>query len=233
MHFAPTEIAKDNLLRENVPADSIYVTGNTVIDALLATVRTDYVFEGPLGQINFNNKKVILVTAHRRENWGKPLENICLSLKALLAEHSDIEIIFSVHLNPQVQNAVRCILTGLDRVHLIDPLDYEPFVQLMNKSYLILTDSGGMQEEAPSLGKPVLVLRQVTERPEAIAAGTAKIVGTKTENIIEEVSGLLNDQAAYKRMAKARNPYGDGHSSERIVDIVSGHIEELQARRNK
>ncbi len=221
-HFAPTETARENLLKENFPAERIFVTGNTVIDALLATVKENYSFDEPaLNNVDFKDRNVVLVTAHRRENWGQPLQNICKSLKRLVEMHPEIEIVFSVHMNPQVQTVARSILANLDRVHLIDPLDYEPFVQLMNKCYLILTDSGGIQEEAPSLGKPVLVLRKVTERPEAIAAGTAKLVGTAIENIVNTTSQLLSDPTAYEKMAKASNPYGDGRSAERIVETIS------------
>jgi UDP-N-acetylglucosamine 2-epimerase (non-hydrolysing) len=224
-HFAPTEIAKENLLKEGIPAEKIYVTGNTVIDALLATVKDDYSFsDSTLSKIDFENRKLILVTAHRRENWGDPLKNICLSIKKLVETHLDIEIVFSVHLNPQVQQAAESILANVERVHLVNPLEYEPFVQFMNKSYLILTDSGGIQEEAPSLGKPVLVLREVTERPEVIAAGTAKLVGTDVDKIVETTSLLLKDENVYNKMARATNPYGDGHASERIIKILEQQL---------
>lgn len=220
-HFAPTEIAQKNLEGEGVPTGNIFITGNTVIDALLTTVRDDYSFtEPPLDKIDFINRKVILITAHRRESWGEPLQNICLAVKKLAESYPDIEVIFSVHLNPRVQQVARSVLDGIERVHLINPLDYEPFVQLMNKSYLILTDSGGIQEEAPSLGKPVLVLREVTERPEAITAGTAKIVGRDTNRIVIETSLLLSNQNEYRKMAKAKNPYGDGKAAGRIVEII-------------
>jgi len=221
LHFAPTEVAQKNLVREGIPTGSIFITGNTVIDALLATVRDDYSFtEPPLSEIDFINKKVVLVTTHRRESWGEPLQNICLAVKKLAEDYPDVEVVFSVHLNPQVQQAAKSILDGIKRVHLINPLDYEPFVQLMNKSYLILTDSGGIQEEAPSLGKPVLILREITERPEAITAGTAKIVGRDTDRIATKASLLLSNPNEYRKMAKAKNPYGDGKAAERIVDIL-------------
>jgi len=224
-HFAPTDIAQKNLEREGIPTGNIFVTGNTVIDALLETVEDDYSFKKPpLNNIDFINNKVVLVTAHRRESWGEPLQNICLAVKKLAEDYQDIEAVFSVHLNPQVQQVARSVLDGIERVHLINPLDYELFVQLMNRSYLILTDSGGIQEEAPSLGKPVLVLREVTERPEAITAGTAKIVGRNTDRIVTEASLLLSNQNEYKKMAKAKNPYGDGKAAERIVDVLLGQL---------
>jgi len=224
-HFAPTEIAQKNLEREGIPTGNIFITGNTVIDALLKTVREDYSFTKPLlNEIDYIKRKVILVTAHRRESWGEPLQNICLAIKKLAEHFPDTEIVFSVHLNPQVQRATRSILDGTERVHLINPLDYEPFVQLMNKSYLILTDSGGIQEEAPSLGKPVLVLREVTERPEAVNAGTTKVVGRDTNRIVAETSLLLSNETEYQKMAKAKNPYGDGKAAERIVDNLCNYF---------
>ncbi len=221
MHFAPTQTAKENLLKENIPTDKIYVTGNTVIDALLEVVKRDYIFKHPvLSKIDFNSKRTVLVTAHRRESWGKPLKNICEAISRIAKLHPEIEVVFSVHLNPQVREVAYSVLKNTERIHLIDPLDYEPFVQLMNKSHIILTDSGGIQEEAPSLGKPVLVLREVTERPEGVEAGTVKVVGTDMENIVAETERLLNDQSEYKKMARAVNPYGDGKSSKRIVAVL-------------
>ncbi len=219
-HFAPTSLSRENLLKEGVPAERVFVTGNTVIDALLSVVRDDYEFEDEeLRRAKRSGKRLVLVTAHRRENWGKPLEEICLAVKQLSEKH-DIEVVFSVHRNPKVRKTVAKVLDGCERVHLVEPLDYEPFVQLINASYLILTDSGGIQEEAPSLGKPVLVLREVTERPEGVEAGTVKVVGRSAERIAEEASRLLTDSAAYDAMARAVNPYGDGHASERIADIL-------------
>ncbi|MHB0977114.1 MAG: non-hydrolyzing UDP-N-acetylglucosamine 2-epimerase [Candidatus Aquicultorales bacterium] len=219
-HFAPTETSKANLLAEDVPEERIFVTGNTVIDAMLAVVREDYVFgHDVLDAVTKGERPVVLVTAHRRENWGEPLEDICRAVKNL-SETQAIDVVFSVHRNPKVREVVDRVLNGSDRVHLIDPLDYEPFVQLINKAHLILTDSGGIQEEAPSLGKPVLVLREVTERPEGVEAGTVKVVGRNAERIIEEAGRLLSDADAYNLMAKAVNPYGDGHASERIADIL-------------
>lgn len=220
-HFAPTDTAKKNLLACAVPEERIYITGNTVIDALIQTVKSEYTFTEPaLKDIDFGNKKIILVTAHRRENWGEPMRQICRAVKDIAEKNSDVEVVFSVHLNPVVRQTVWQILDGTERIHLVAPLDYEPFVQLINKSYLILTDSGGIQEEAPSLGKPVLVLREVTERPEGVKAGTVKVVGRDTGAIVKEVQLLLKDGVEYDRMARAVNPYGDGYASKRIADIL-------------
>lgn len=219
LNFAPTATAKENLLRENISADKIFVTGNTVIDALYKTVRADFKFSGELAQIDFG-KKIILVTTHRRENLGEPLRQVYKALKALVEEFPDVEIIFPVHKNPKVREVVNAELGGLERVFLTDPIDYEPFANLMNRAKLIMTDSGGLQEEAPALGKPVLVLRDTTERPEALDAGTVKLVGTNQEKVYSAAKILLTDAAAYKKMAEARSPYGDGHAAERIVKIL-------------
>jgi UDP-N-acetylglucosamine 2-epimerase (non-hydrolysing) len=225
LHFAPTEQAKLNLLAEGVPKETIYVTGNTVIDALLATVRDGYKFNHPiLSQIDFSSYKTLLVTAHRRESWGKPLSAICEAIKEIVTTQPDVCVVFSIHLNPEVQRTVNTLLDGEDRVFLVDPIDYEPFVQLMDKAHLILTDSGGIQEEAPSLGKPVLVLRELTERPEAVEAGTVKVVGREPERIVSETIKLIRNQAAYKQMAQAINPYGDGRASERIANIITDYF---------
>ncbi|KNZ68403.1 UDP-N-acetylglucosamine 2-epimerase [Thermincola ferriacetica] len=221
IHFAPTNTAKANLLAENVKKESIFVTGNTVIDALMATVREGYEFGDPeLQKVDFANKKVLVVTTHRRENLGGPLRNVYLALKEVLRAHHDVEVVFPVHKNPKVRAVVDEVLGSLERVHLVDPLDYEPFVNLMNKSYLVLTDSGGLQEEAPSLGKPVLVLRDTTERPEAVEAGTVVMVGTDKDKIVETCNRLLTDADAYGRMANAVNPYGDGQASQRISEAL-------------
>ncbi|MBL8056559.1 MAG: UDP-N-acetylglucosamine 2-epimerase (non-hydrolyzing) [Anaerolineales bacterium] len=221
-HFPPTEGARQNLLREGLPDARIVVTGNTVIDALLATVRADYRFEHPvLSQLDFAGRRVILATTHRRENWGGPLREICHAIRAIVEGHADVDVIYAVHLNPQVQRVVRAELGDMPRVHLLEPLDYEPFVQLMSRCHLILTDSGGIQEEAPSLGKPVLVLRNVTERPEGAEAGTLKLVGTERDVIVREAERLLSDPAEYRRMAGASNPYGDGQASRRIADVLT------------
>jgi UDP-N-acetylglucosamine 2-epimerase (non-hydrolysing) len=219
-HFTPTESAKINLLHENIPPDKIFVTGNTVIDALLSVVEDDYEFKIPeLRDIDFN-KRIILVTLHRRESFGKPFEEMCQALRELRSENDDIEIVYPVHLNPNVQKPVHRILQGKIGIHLIRPLDYKNFVQLLKRSYLVLTDSGGIQEEAPSLGKPVLVMREITERPEAVQAGVAKLVGTKRDNILAKVNKLLNSKTDYDKMAKAANPFGDGKAAERIVKIL-------------
>jgi len=226
LHFAPTETAQQALLKENVAPDSIQVTGNTVIDALF-WVRdqllndTDKAAE-LASRFPFidDSKKLILVTGHRRESFGDGFERICRAL-ARLAERPDVQVLYPVHLNPQVQEPVKRVLGGLDNVHLIEPQDYLPFVYLMTRSYLILTDSGGIQEEAPSLGKPVLVMRDTTERPEAISAGTVKLVGTDEQVIVQEAQVLLDDNAAYAAMSKAHNPYGDGKACQRVVDYLS------------
>lgn len=218
LHFAPTENAKNNLLKEGVNDNNIFVTGNTIIDALF------WITNKNKGNIKFKfNKKsrIILVTAHRRENFGKGLENICQALKRIAQLKDDVEIVYPVHLNPNVNNMVRRILSGIKRIHLIEPLDYESFSQLINQSYLILSDSGGIQEEAPSLGKPVLVLRNTTERPEAIETGTAKLVGTNIDRIVNETQRLLNDKNAYKKMSSIKNPFGDGKSSAKIKNIIA------------
>lgn len=222
-HFAPTEQAKQNLLAENVIDEKIIVTGNTVIDALLSVVeksRGVTFSEKLLKQLPFleykNAQKMILVTGHRRENFGQGFENICLALHDLAKMHPDIKIVYPVHLNPNVREPVNRILSKLDNVYLIEPQDYLPFVKLMDYSYLILTDSGGIQEEAPSLGIPVLVMRNTTERPEAVESGTVKMVGVDRNKIIQAVSFLLTDVNSYKKMSKARNPYGDGNASKRI-----------------
>jgi UDP-N-acetylglucosamine 2-epimerase (non-hydrolysing) len=230
-HFAPTEEAVNNLLKEGIKNETIFLTGNTVIDALLWVIKKQAgnsshdkwkKFFSKRYKLSFStSKRLILVTGHRRENFGEGFENICLALSILAKNNSDIQIIYPVHLNPNVQKPVYSILEGIENIRLIPPLDYEPFVFLMNESYLILTDSGGIQEEAPSLGKPVLVMRDTTERPEGIKAGTSKLIGTNVERIVKETSILLNDERVYKRMAKATNPYGDGKSSKKIVDIIS------------
>ncbi len=216
--FAHTEQAKQNLLREGVAPDKIEVTGNTVIDSLLGIAATDIdTRNSPLGNIPFN-KKIILVTAHRRENFGQPLINICNAIKEIALRYSSsVQIVYPVHPNPNVQKPVCSILKGIINVSLIEPLDYKYFVHLMRHSYLILTDSGGLQEEAPSLGKPVLVLRQVTERPEAVETGAAEVVGTQSREIVEATVKLLEDKKRYERMVQAINPYGDGKASKRIV----------------
>lgn len=221
LHFAPTQMACDNLLKENIRKDKIFITGNTVIDALHMTVQDNYIFaDGLLQSIDFENKRIILVTTHRRENLGEPMRHVYTALKQIVAEYDDVEVIFPVHKNPKVREMVNSELGNLERVHLIDPLDYEPFANLMHRAHLILTDSGGIQEEAPSLGKPVLVLRDTTERPEAVEAGTIKLVGTQKERIYNEVKFLLDDKQEYSRMAGTSNPYGDGKAAQRIVQAI-------------
>lgn len=221
LHFSPTQTNKNNLINEGVDAQNIYLTGNTVIDALKTTVKKDYIFENKqLNEVDFINKKVLTVTAHRRENLGKPLENICTALKRIADNYSDIVIVYPVHLNPAVQETARRILGGHPRVHLIDPLGVQDMHNLIDRSYMILTDSGGLQEEAPSLGKPVLVLRNETERPEAVKAGTVKLAGTDEAKIVELATQLLDDENEYSKMSKAVNPYGDGRASERIVQAL-------------
>ena len=221
LHFAPTITNKQNLINENVQEDRIFVTGNTVIDALNTTVSGDYTFETEiLRKLDYTKRKIILVTAHRRENLGEPLENICNALKALVDQYEDVEIIYPVHLNPAVKETAFAILGDLPRTHLIAPLNVQELHNLMHKSYMVLTDSGGLQEEAPSLGKPVLVLRNETERPEAVEAGTVKVAGVDRDNIFQMASALIEDRVAYDKMAKAVNPYGDGHACERIVKAI-------------
>lgn len=221
IHFAPTEGNYNNLIREGVDKDSIFITGNTVIDALLSVVKEDYVFEDPLlNSIDYENKKVIVMTCHRRENWGKPMADIFSAVKELAEENKNVEVLFPMHSNPNIRSLAKDIMGNCDNIHLMDSLDYEPFSNLLNRAYLILTDSGGIQEEAPSLGKPILVMRTETERPEASEAGTVKIIGVEKEDIKREVNLLLNDSAEYHRMANAVNPYGDGTASEKTVEAL-------------
>lgn len=224
LNFAPTSTSEANLLAENVPPESIFVTGNTVIDALHHTVRDDFDFqEESLKDVDFQNKRIILVTTHRRENLGEPMRHVYKALKQLMEEFDDVEVVFPVHKNPKVREVVNEELGGLAKVHLIDPLDYEPFANLMHRAHLILTDSGGVQEEAPALGKPVLVLRDTTERPEAVDAGTVKLIGTDRERVYEEAKKLLTDKAEYSRMAESVNPYGDGKAAARIIQAILYH----------
>jgi len=225
LHFAPTPVSRANLLREGVPAENIFVTGNTVIDALVATVKDEFHFaDKRLQNIDYTKKRVLLVTTHRRENLGEPLRNVYTALAEIIKKYPDVEIVFPVHKNPKVRQIVMDVLGDMDRVHLVDPLDYEPFINLMNKSHIILTDSGGLQEEAPSLGKPVLVLRDTTERPEAVEAGTVKLVGVDREKIVGETLRLLDDLNAYRSMGMAHNPYGDGKAAKRIAAVLSGIV---------
>lgn len=221
LHFAPTDSSRANLLREGVDSERICVTGNTVIDALMATVDANYQFTDQLlANIDYSSRRVILVTTHRRENLGEPMRHVYQALREIVAEFEDVEVVFPVHKNPLVRQVVDAELGGIDRVHLIDPLDYQPFANLIGRSYLVLTDSGGIQEEAPSLGKPVLVLRDTTERPEAIGAGTVKLIGTAKDRVYSETRRLLTDREEYHRMSNAYNPYGDGQASRRIVNAI-------------
>lgn len=220
-HFAPTSTSESNLLKENINPAHLYVTGNTVIDALQTTVQIDYTFkEELLNQIDYINNKVILVTTHRRENLGDPMRNVYEAIRDIINEQADVEVIFPMHRNPKVRSIVQEVLGDMPRVHLIEPLEYEPFANLMARTYLIMTDSGGIQEEAPSLGKPVLVLRDTTERPEAVEAGTVKLVGTDKESVYRTATELLMNETAYLAMSNAVNPYGDGLASDRIVQAL-------------
>ncbi|VVO21311.1 UDP-N-acetylglucosamine 2-epimerase [Pseudomonas fluorescens] len=227
LHFSPTEDSRANLLNEGVARDKIIVTGNTVIDALHCVVkRLDEDFElrskaaEPTAFL-LSSRKIILVTGHRRENFGGGFVRICQALMEVAQQHPEVDIVYPVHLNPNVREPVNRLLAGIDNIHLIAPLDYLPFVHLMSRSHVILTDSGGIQEEAPSLGKPVLVMRDTTERPEAVAAGTVKLVGTETSNIVRELTRLIVDQDAYQAMSYAHNPYGNGKASEKILETLN------------
>ncbi len=227
LHFAPTERSMRNLIAENIPADTVHVTGNTVIDALLtiaARFEADHSLESRLAaQFPYlsRDKRLVLITGHRRENFGQGFEQVCQAIRQIAAR-DDVEVVYPVHLNPNVQEPVRRILSGHANIHLIDPQEYLPFVYLMSRSHLIITDSGGVQEEAPSLGKPVLVMRDTTERPEAVDAGTVRLVGTDAARIVEEATRLLETPADYQAMAQAHNPYGDGQASQRIAQILAG-----------
>lgn len=219
-HFAPTESSKQNLLKEGIAKESIFVTGNTVIDALLEVAKSVQSKDIKIAGYEVTNRKIILVTGHRRENFGEGFLNICKALKEIALEHQDIDIVYPVHLNPNVQKPVFEFLSDISNIYLIKPLDYEPFVYLMSKSYIILTDSGGVQEEAPSLGKPVLVMRDTTERPEAVEAGTVKLVGTDRDLIVSSINELLNNKKMYKKMSEAHNPYGDGKACKKIINFI-------------
>lgn len=224
-HFAPTKRNEDNLLREGYDREKIYITGNTVIDALKYTIKEDYEFDiDLLNQLDFENKRMILLTSHRRENIGRPMENIFTAVRDIVRKYEDVEVIFPIHLNPKVREIASDIIGSEDRIHIIEPLEYEPFTNLMGKIHLVVTDSGGLQEEAPTLGKPVLVVREETERPEGIESGTAKLMGTSYERLYEELDNLLSSEEEYRSMANAVNPYGDGKAAERIVDILLEEI---------
>ena len=220
-HFAPTIRNKENLLKENYNEDKIYITGNTVIDALKYVIKDDYVFESQiLNELDYKNKRVILLTSHRRENIGKPMENIFNAVNDIANKYEDVEVVFPIHLNPVVRDIANKVFKDNKKVHIIEPLDYEPFTNLMNKVHLIVTDSGGIQEEAPTLGKPVLVVREETERPEGVESGTAKLVGTEYNNLYDSLDTLLSNEVEYEKMAVAVNPYGDGNAAKNIVDVL-------------
>ncbi len=226
LHFAPTEASRQNLLAQGTPDNNIYITGNTVIDALLFVAGKKHSFEDEaITRATSDGKRVILVTAHRRENWGEPIKNICRAVKEIVRLHPDTVAIFSMHKNPVVREVIIPELSGVDRVHLIEPPDYVPFVHLMKSASIILTDSGGVQEEAPALGKPVLVLRNTTERPEGVDAGNAKLIGADTDRIVAETGKLLTDSTEYKKMSSVANPYGDGLAAKRIVESVIEYFE--------
>jgi len=221
IHLAPTLSARQALLNEGVNPEKIAVTGNTVVDALLHISKQPFTFSDPVIRgLDFDRHRLVLVTSHRRESWGRDLHNICEAIKKLVQKHPDIIVVYPVHPNPVVKSTVEQILSGTPRVHLADPLDYMTFINLMKKSYMILTDSGGLQEEAPTFKKPLLLLRNVTERPEAFDAGLAKIVGTDREKIIQEADNLLNNPDLYKQMTCSYNPYGDGKASDRIINVL-------------
>lgn len=225
MHFAPTELNKQNLEKEGI-SKNIFVTGNTVIDALFQIVKDDYVFnEDSLKEVDFSEKRTILMTAHRRENLGEPMKNIFSAVLEIVEEYDDVQLIFPVHKNPAVRDLAFGILGNHPRIHLIEPIGVDDMHNLFNKCYMIFTDSGGIQEEAPALGKPVLVLRTETERPEAVETGVVKVVGVKKEDIVREAKLLLDDTSEYEKMSNAKNPYGDGHASERICDAIASYFD--------
>ena len=221
LHFSPTISNKCNLLKENIDENKIYITGNTVIDALQTTVKSDYVFaDDTLNKLDYDKNRVILMTAHRRENLGEPLRNICEAVREVVLSHPDVEVVYPMHMNPLVRETAREILGDLDRVHLIEPLDVQEMYNAMDRCYMVMTDSGGLQEEAPSLGKPVIVLRNETERPEAVEAGTVVMGGVCKQDIIDRACELLDHESIYERMAQTANPYGDGSASRRIVEAI-------------
>ena len=228
LHFAPTEVSKQNLLNENIKEEDIFVTGNTAIDMLKVTVSQNHSFsQNLLNRIDFVKKRVLTITAHRRENLGEPLQNICLAVRKIVEEFEDVEIVYAVHPNPQVKENAQRILGNNERIHLIEPLHIRDMHNLLNKSYFVMTDSGGMQEEVPSMGKPVLVLRNVTERPEGVSAGTLKIAGVTLESVYESAKLLLTDNNEYQKMSGAKNPFGDGFASKRIVESIINHFKSL------
>ena len=225
LHFAPTMLSKQNLLKENINEDCIFVTGNTAVDCLKSTIKKDYIFDcKKLNKINFKDKKIITITAHRRENLGQPLENICNAILKIVKNNIDVEVVYAVHFNPEVRKTVNKYLNNNNQIHLIDPIHMNDMHNLINLSYMVMTDSGGLQEEVPSLKKPVLVLRNVTERPEGIKAGTLKLAGIESEKIYTLAQELLTNKEEYEKMANAKNPFGDGQASKRIVDAILYHF---------
>jgi UDP-N-acetylglucosamine 2-epimerase len=224
LHFSPTKANADNLRREAI-GGKIFITGNTAIDAMGYTVREDYRFNTEiLNQLDFENRRVIVVTCHRRENYGKPMEDIMQAIAEVVRLHPDVDVVYPVHLSPVVRECAAKYLGGKERIYLIDPIDVQEMHNLIARCYMVMTDSGGLQEEAPALGKPVLVMRRETERPEAIAAGTAKLAGVQFEDIVAEANRLLDSEEAFNAMAKAVNPYGDGHACERIAQAIRWHF---------
>lgn len=221
LHFSPTDISKENLLKENIFGKNIFVTGNTSVDCIKTTVEKDYVFNCPkLNSIDFKNKKIITMTAHRRENLGKPLENICNAILEIVAKNENVEVVYAVHFNPLVREVANKILGNNKKIHLIDPIDMKDMHNLIARSYMVMTDSGGLQEEVPSLKKPVLVLRNVTERPEGINAGVLKLAGVEKNEIVKIGNEILNNKEEYDKMSNSKNPFGDGFASERIVKAI-------------
>ena len=224
LHFCPTQSNQDNLAREGI-TKGVFITGNTVIDALGTTVRDDFTFTTPLlNQLDYQGHQIILVTCHRRENYGEPMAHIMTALRRLADSYPQVELVYPVHLSPVVREAAAKYLAGHERIHLIDPLDVAEMHNLMGRCYFVMTDSGGLQEEAPALGKPVLVLRRETERPEAVAAGTARLAGTEEQQVYDMAARLIEDPQAYREMAHAVNPYGDGHACRRIADAIEWHF---------
>ena len=231
LHFAPTYLAKEHLLKENITEENIFITGNTAVDCLATTIKDEFTFElDELNKIDYKNKRVITMTAHRRENLGRPLENICRAVLRIVNDYEDVEVVYAVHYNPAVRETAFSLLGNNDRIHLIDPLDIENMHNLMKRSYLVLTDSGGLQEEVPSMGKPVLVLRNVTERPEGVQAGTLKLAGVDEEEIYKQTKELLDNKESYNKMVASKNPFGDGHASERILEAIRFYFGKRETR---
>ncbi len=225
LHFAPTPLAKEHLLKENISEEGIFITGNTAVDCLKHTIKDNFKFElDELNNIDYKNKRVITMTAHRRENLGEPLENICRAVLRIVEDYEDVEVVYAVHFNPAVREVANRVLGGNDKIHLVDPLDIVNMHNLMNLSYMVMTDSGGLQEEVPSMGKPVLVLRNVTERPEGVEAGTLKLAGVDENEIYAQAKELLDNKESYNKMVAAKNPFGDGYAAERIAEAIRYHF---------